>query len=567
MGALFQEGISCRHEVSLGLSAYGTFLFWGIEEKAEMIFIRKIFRRTHDHRVAVLGIIVACIAFGFFLWLQSDPTFADPDSFYHTKMALLIQEQGIITTFPWMQFTVISEHFTDQHFLYHVALIPFVHFFDPLIGMKIATVLLATAVIVGSYLLLVALKVRYAAVYALLLLVVAPFSFRMSLAKAPSVSLLFLILGLLLLVKKKKIGLFILSFIYVWSYGGFLLLLVMTGAWTVIGWIMDRRHHIPHLMRQGFRRHMRNVIHNQHVQIFFSVFTGTMLGVVINPYFPSNLQFYWHQLVQIGIINYRDVIGVGNEWYPYVFIELVSNTIFLSIIIVMAAVLFGIFLRHQRREGFVLAIMMVFFFVLTLKSKRYIEYYVPFGMLFGAVAINAALQRMDFRHFLRDVGRWYMRHLVIGSILAVYFLVTLPTIAVRDMQVIKGDLSRGSSLTHFSQSSDWLKHSTPAGSVVFHSSWDEFPSLFYNNSHNYYIIGLDPTFMYAYDKDMYQTMVNITTGVFVPDVGRVLRDSFHASYVFVEKKHTAMRNLIVSDNRAELVHEDSEAWIYQLLPL
>ena len=206
--------------------------------------------------------------------------------------------------------------------------------------------------------------------------------------------------------------------------------------------------------------------------------------------------------------------------------------------------------------------MALFFFLLTLKSKRYVEYYVPFGMLFGAVSISAGLRFQDVRLLLRDVVAWYLRHKIFASILIVYFVVTLPTIAVRDLERTKQDLAGGSNVNRFAQSSAWLAQNTPAGSIVFHSSWVEFPILFYHNSHNYYIVGLDPTFMYEYDKDLYQKMVDITTGAQVPDAERILREEFHASYVFVEKNHPGMRAIMEAMPSAYQTYQDGEATVY-----
>ncbi len=519
------------------------------------------------HRRVIAALCLFAFAFVFFLWLQDDPTFADPDSFYHAKMALLIRDQGIVKDFPWLQATVLAKSYTDQHLLYHIALIPFVTFFQPIVGIKIATVLLAAAVVEMVYLLLSALRVRFAVLYAFILLAIGPFIFRMSLAKAPSVSMLFLLSGILLMFKRRRWWLFILSFLYVWAYGGFTLLLVAAAIWSGIGFFEQFMQSPARIGRRPLGLMMHSFVRNEHVRTVFSVFSGIILGVVINPYFPHNLFFYWSQLVQIGIINYHSVIGVGNEWYPYPFMDLISSTIFLTVIVIIALVLFSVFLRSQRRRSWMFFIMAAFFFLLTLKSKRYVEYYVPFGMLFGATALDTSLGRIDFRHFLRDVMGWYFKHKVFAMILIVYFLVTLPAIAVRDTVSIKGDLRGGSSVTKFAAASSWLENNTPEHAVVFHSSWDEFPLLFYHNTHNYYIVGLDPTFMYTYNKDLYQKNVDITTGVGVPKIQQVLQKDFKANYVFIEKHHGGMHSLISALPDAKLVYEDSEAWIYYLPPV
>src|SRR3989344_6279113 len=76
--------------------------------------------------------IIFEVAFIVFYFLQNQLTFADPDSFYHVKMAILMKEQGIIRDFPWLQFTVLKNYYTDHHLLYHIALIPFISILPPL---------------------------------------------------------------------------------------------------------------------------------------------------------------------------------------------------------------------------------------------------------------------------------------------------------------------------------------------------------------------------------------------------------------------------------------------------
>ena len=78
----------------------------------------------------------------------------DPDSFYHLKMPLLMIQHGIIVNFPWLPLTIFKDHYVDQHFLYHVILVPFVFTWGPILGGKIAQALLASLVIVVFYWLL-----------------------------------------------------------------------------------------------------------------------------------------------------------------------------------------------------------------------------------------------------------------------------------------------------------------------------------------------------------------------------------------------------------------------------
>src|SRR3989344_3431557 len=102
------------------------------------------FFATHPYRQAAVIFAVSVLLFS---WLHWQPAFADPDSFYHAKMSQFLLERGAINEFPWLSATSLRYQFVDHHFLYHLILIPFVAV-SPLIGLKVATVLLAARALV-----------------------------------------------------------------------------------------------------------------------------------------------------------------------------------------------------------------------------------------------------------------------------------------------------------------------------------------------------------------------------------------------------------------------------------
>jgi hypothetical protein len=334
---------------------------------------------------------------------------------------------------------------------------------------------------------------------------------------------------------------------------------------------LERRRSEKDLLSRVFGRLNRLVTLRRkkrfHLKLFLSCLSGLTLGIVINPYFHQNLIFYYHQLVKIGIINYQKVIGVGGEWYPYHFMELVSNTVFVSIPVIIALVLFFVNLKRQSKRSITLLIIYLFFLIFTLKSRRYVEYYVPFGVLFAASSITDSLANLSIRKYLSIVGRVYKRSWLakIGLFaLVIYLLIMIPAIAVRDLRTEKNDLSNGFAFDKFSGAMEWLKAASPAGSIVLHGDWDEFPLLFYHNDHNYYIVGLDPTFGYEYDQDFYLKWVDITTGKEIANLYETIKSDFRASYVFLEKDHAAMDRLIRGTNGFRPVYEDNESKIYQV---
>lgn len=519
-------------------------------------------------------LLLFLLAFSLFAYLQYSDSFADPDSFYHAKMALFVRDRGIIEEFPWLGYTVIGENFTNQHFLYHVFLIPFVTFFHPLVGIKLATVFLGTFLILLFYGVLKGLQIRGSFIYALLLLTINPFIFRISLAKAPSVSLVFLLLGIYFIFNHKIKSLFALSFLYVWTYGGFILILITTIAFLFVNYIHQRFLKKPDQQRlleklySLIGRHRRFLEKKKiYWKVFLAAFLGVIMGIIINPYFPQNLNFYYHQLIKIGIINYSKIIGVGGEWYRYGFLDLISNTVALSIVLVVALVLFFIFFKKQSKLSLTSFLIYLLFFIFTLKSRRYVEYYVPFGLFFGAVSLNDSLRGLKLKKYFLEFKGFYFRNLgakTLITLAVIYILVIFPTVVIRDFKTAKNDLSSGVPFNKFYSVSKWLENNSEKGEIVIHSDWDDFPVLFYHNDHNYYIVGLDPTFMYEYNEDLYWKWVNLTTGQEVENLHAVVRDEFKAAYILIEKDHSGMYRNVSQTGGFSLIYEDEQVYLYQV---
>ncbi len=521
-------------------------------------------------------VTVYVIAFALFMVFQASPYFADPDSFYHAKMALLIRDQGIIHQFPWLQLTVLGQQYTDQHFLYHVLLIPFETWFGPLIGLKLATVVFGATLATVFYWACRRLGVRWAFAFTMIFLAVRPLTFRIALAKAPSTSLIILLIGIVWLFERKLKRLFVLGFIYVWYYGGFPLLGVSAAVISTTNWFYNRfitRHtseryldKVLSTVHRGLRKNRRRW---PNLQLFAVAIGSLVAGLVFNPYFPGNLFFYEHQLINIGIINFQKVIGVGNEWYPYKIVDLLTNGAFVSLLLLLAMV--GIMLRWraQTKRSWALAILAVFSFVLTLKSRRYVEYYVPLTMLFTAVSISDSLRGVSLPRTAHQLSVWFFQRRfgqVIGALIAVYLALGIGYVAGRDFRNELNDLHQGFRVDKFQAVGQWLSANTPAGSRIVHSDWDEFPVLFYQDSHNTYIVGLDPTFLYMANKDTYWTWAHITLGQFNGDLVSAVRDTLKSQYVFIAAGHEAMDAEFRNNPNFRIIYQDAEAKVYQLVP-
>jgi hypothetical protein len=142
-------------------------------------------------------------------------------------------------------------------------------------------------------------------------------------------------------------------------------------------------------------------------------------------------------------------------------------------------------------------------------------------------------------------------------------LVLVPAIGF-NLQGAREDLRGSSSYLRYAQASAWLvEHSSP-GSRVFNTDWDDFTQLFYYNTHNVYMLGLDPTYMHQYDPDLYKLWRSITRGE-VSESGQTIRQVFGAEYVITDLRHDRFLNQAEVDPWLQEVYRDEDAAIFLVL--
>ncbi|MFH1822586.1 MAG: hypothetical protein ABH830_02700 [Patescibacteria group bacterium] len=501
----------------------------------------------------VLYPILFFLSILLFSWLQSAPVFSDPDAFYHAKMAELTKEQGFVSEFPWLQLTFLKNAYTDQHFLFHLLTIPFLRFFEPLVALKIISILLSSMAIIVIAALLRYFKVKRVFWWALLLLTIAPFIMRLSLAKASPLALFLVLLGVYFIFKKKYISLFALAMVYVWSHGGFILIFFLSCLYLLLN----------NMYSWNQTRKLTWVGLGGPIATFF----GIILGLVINPYFPRNLEFYWYQVIEIGLVNYQKYFGVGAEWYPYNFIDLVGQVNFIFVLLLIAIII-EIFRYHRpefRNWYFLMAIILFFFF--TLKSRRYVEYFVPFAFIWSILVIDSYIWTENFKKYWQRFLGYYKSHKFLTGALTAYFVFAFFYGSVSSLYFTKERLDAGADFYRFKVVGDYFRQNDISGKIIFHINWDEFPELFYHANENYYLAGLDPTFSYKYDAELFYSWNNIATGKVKKKIGKIAKEKFGAEYIFINTKREKdwlVWAYLKRDEDLELVLETPDINLYKI---
>ena len=482
----------------------------------------------------VLIFIVFCAAMALVQF--STPYLADNDGFYHIKMAWLMRTQALKPVFPYLPLTILNaREFYDHHFLFHVALIPFT-FGDLVAGAKYATVLFSALAFLSVWYLFEQQKIAYAWLWALGLLGVSDaFLFRMSIPRAQSLSLAVLALGLGWMLKGKYFRLGVLAFVYVWLYDAFPLLFVLA---------------VLHMLAVGLtekRLEMRSL---------YSVGAGLILGMLFNPYFPYNLIFaYRHMLPKLVAAT---ATQVGSEWFPYTTGQLLNNSLPAMMAFVSGVFALGLAERKiDLRTMFGLLVSLLFGLMLF-QARRFVEYFPPFALVFACFAwapfLNVKPSRVTAINRRGLLGRLPVALLAAGVLAAGLFSLQAAGKSMQD--------SKPANL--YAGASAWLETNTPEGARVFQTDWDDFPRLFFYNTHNSYLVGLDPTYMQIADPKLYDLWTKVTQGK-VENIADVVAGKFGAMFIHSDLNHSEFIRKAKADAGLKEVYRDDQAVVFEVI--
>lgn len=487
--------------------------------------------------VVTAGLLLAVFV-GFLTYVQfGTDALAGNDGYYHIKMGWLMSREGLTPDFPYLPQTILNgDAFYDHHLLYHVYLAIFAAFApDPAsdggagltLAAKIASILLPALAFMALWWLLRGQGVRFAAVWALgLTAVSAAFLYRMSMPRAQSASLLVLALGLHWLLQGRYRRLLPLGFVYVWLYNAFPLLLVVAGVYVAASWLLERRFVWQAVVYPA---------------------AGIALGVIVNPYFPENVTFIIHHLLpKLG----ESATQVGNEWYPYETATLLQNSGFALAVFVLG--IFGLGWRTKRMDKATLVVLgtAVFFGFLLFRSRRFVEYFPAFALLFAALSLAPLIDE-----WLAGKRAIFYRLTPLVMLLVLVYPTAQTLIAARD------DLAGSKPADQYAAAALWLRDQSDPGVHIFQTDWDDFTRLFFYNTEAVYTAGLDPTYTELYDAELYAEWVQVTKGkVDLPS--EFIRAQYSSDFVFTDLKHENFLQKAADDPGLEEVYRDAYAVIF-----
>ncbi len=485
----------------------------------------------------VEAILIFLIPFIFFLFLEfnpNNPYFSGYDSYYHIGMAEYIWENGLPFKFPYLYFTLLNENYVESHLLFHLLLIPFILVFGNVIGPKIFISCCVGGIFLLAYLILKKFTGKMAFLLALLTFFLLPsdFYFRMAFIRNPTPSLLFLMLILYLTMQKHYKLLLIASFCYGWLYmgGGFLFLIALSAIYAFSRFILNKKIDLKLALYPAL---------------------GTILSLIINPYFPQNIEL---SIVQVWKTGLQAKEYVGGEWRPY-------DTWFWFSMCIFPLLIWGlgiltVFIKRKKISPINLTVFLfsVFLLVAQLKSKRFVEYWPLWASLSGFMLIG------------KDLAGWTknFRKSFFVALTIIIFILSGFVYAKLQWQTAFEDTTSDFEVTLAAKAHEYVKKHSKEGDIIFTDDWDVFPLYFYLNRKNYYLVGLDPEFMNQFDPNLYLQFAQISSGDDPENLERI-KDLFKSKWVLVNRDHQTFRsNLLARKDLFKEVYNNGEYFVFEV---
>ena len=489
-------------------------------------------RSWTDDAVAIVLLATLSVAVNF---CHSRVT--DIDSLYHYRHAWVYATRGLLTTdFPWTQFSVIRTLAADLWYGLHVVMIPLTWLSDPVQAVKLGSCATTFAALMLFY----AAQRRLGTALPLLgtlvfLLATADLLYRITMLRPHPISL-----GLTLLVfaeasvtpaepdATRRLRLFAYTALIAWLH--------LALAWLPLGVVGA----------VGLVRLVRRLPVDWAGT--GAVAGGVVAGWLLRPNPWGALRLAVIQVAYLSLQHQREVpLRFGRELTPFHYSELYKQLV--GVLLLLGVALVGFFLLRARRFSVDVAtwasllIWPVFFALSFTVFRRANEVMIAFAVTF--IGLVAA-------HVRRFAGGRSWLSLALearGSAAAAVVAVALVLMPVTTLRRFAIFLPNAFDPERFHEVSDWLRENSAPGEVVFNADWDRFGQLVFWNPHNYYIHGMDPIFLYAYDPGLYwkshflsvDRVTSFTCAqvkcseALGEDTRTVLRRDFHASYILVER--------------------------------
>jgi len=460
--------------------------------------------------------ILFLLLFSFFQFQSSH--IIGHDGYLHIKVAELIKENGFFKEFPFITQSILNSNYADTQFFFRVLLIPFT-LLGLVLGAKISAIIFSALFFSSFYFVLSKLKIQLPLLWTLLLFFSSfEYMYRFLFPRPMAIFMAGLFVFIYLLIKRKYFWSSLISIILVWLYQGFVFLIMIVLIYFLVELLFFKKLNL---------------------QSIIYPLIGVVLGLLLNPYFPLNLEMLYLQLVQVNLIGNL----FNEEWRAWPILTFLFNSL-----IYLIAFIFGIFVliksKKLDKNSIFFFLIALIYLIFAITSRRMIEYFAPFSILFCSYVFS----KVNFKKF---------------KIQFILIPIILLLVIFNSINLNKA-IDERSFLHNFQGCSDYMAKNVPDNSIVFINGY-AFNYLFFNNPNLRFTHGIDGTYSYLFNKEKFGLYIKLLQGK--PLTRDIIKEDFKADYVFAGKIKVDknLNNFLIKNQKNyELMYEDKECAVFKV---
>jgi hypothetical protein len=456
-----------------------------------------------------LDLFICCLIFligftAYYFFKTFSISLGDPDHFYHLAVSRISSQTGLITQLPQVEDIGWGRYFPDKEFLFHV-ITRWGYEIGGDKGVELIPLLLGALICVLTF--FASLGPSSASlslmVCSLVFFLCPRFVFRISMLRPHMLAIPLFVLLLMGLQRKNRWIMFIACFLFPLSYHAF----YVPGVLLVIEFLVGSDSWSFKAKSLGLG------------------IGGIIAGLLVNPYFPSNILMSWDHIKVAWDIKEGASLHYGEELYPL--LTTIFTTEFRVPLVVFGLVLLAGFTHafkvkpfrfipdsEENGGGLVGGLFILeasaagFFWLLALLSPRAIEYAVPITAIFSARTLGALdLSRKKYLAFGLSICLIGAAH-TYG-----YFKDNGPSAKANPLVL------------------EQIKKIPSKNAKVFNCDWGSTPYILYARPDLRFLDILDPSFLLNFAPEKHKLREALVDGS-VPDPFFALKNEFHADYVF-----------------------------------
>ncbi len=231
------------------------------------------FQKFYLKSESYLFALIAIFYFSFLLF--QFPYLPDQDAYFHIKISEMIMQNGwLIDKLPWMTQSIMADKYVDYHLLFQVLQIPSIAVFkDLILASKLSNITFMAFSTFSFNFLMKYLKVKSRWFWFLLFLIASPiFTGRLLYGRGATLFVGIFFIYIYLFLSKRNWQLFVLSFIIMWTYPAFLVLLAFLFFYNATCYLNNSEI--------SWKATVGSVL-------------GLISGMIIHPSFPNQFYGFW----------------------------------------------------------------------------------------------------------------------------------------------------------------------------------------------------------------------------------------------------------------------------------